>query len=121
GALGESVADLGGEALDLFVEGFAVVFGLFETDVPAGSQHVVVGADRVQAGGGAEARNVLIVVGFAAPGVIRAGDAGDVVVGEFANPTADHGAERACIDEQQLTGSITSLAGALPGGALPGR
>ena len=110
--LGLLGAQLGRQAPHLVLERF-VVLGLgFRAHVAAGSEHVAVLADLVQAGRLAEAGDVLVGarLGLAAPGVVGAGDARDVRVRQFAVGAVHQLAQLAGVDEEQLVLAIAEAA-----------
>src|SRR5579875_3478204 len=90
------------ESLDLLFDWFAVCFGFFGADVPAGGEDEVVLLDFVDAGCSGEAGYVLVLAVVVAPGVVGAGDLGDVGVVEDAQAAGFHAAELAGVDEQDF-------------------
>ena len=102
------LAPLGGEACHFFGEGFAVALLLGGADVAAGGEDVAVFADFFFAGAFAKAGDVGVVAGGidAAPGVVGAGDALDVVVGEFAAGALDKLPHATRVDEEGLPAAV---------------
>lgn len=82
---------------------------------------MAVSADLLQRGALAEAGHVGLVADslIAAPGVVVAGDSGDVGVGELAQHAGGHRAELAGIDEQGSAAPIAEPAVALGAGQEP--
>src|SRR5947209_4727215 len=80
--LGLLLAQRRGEPLHLLFERFAVVLLGLGADVAAGREYVAVFAQVLQGGALAEAGHVGVLARFllAAPGVVGAGDASDVLV-----------------------------------------
>ena len=69
-------------------------------------------ADLLQRRALAEAGNIGVRarVLLAAPGVVRAGDAGDVLVGQLAVGAVHHATELARVDEEHLAAAVAELA-----------
>src|SRR5690606_18851868 len=90
-----------GQPRHLLGKGLAVVFLFLSADIAARCQHIVMLPDLVQAGGFAEAGNVLIA--FAPlPGMEGISDSGDIVLAEVAQHPVPHKTEVAGIDKQEL-------------------
>src|SRR6266571_2193719 len=97
---GHLLAQRGGEPLHLLLERLAVVLLRLGTDVASGREHVAMLADPLQRGAVAEAGNVLVRarVLLAAPGMVGAGDAGDLLVRQLAVRAIYQPAELAGVD-----------------------
>ena len=110
------------ELLHPFLERHIVVnFGLFGADVAAGGEHVAVAGGFFQTGALTESGAVGVLVGvlLASPGVIRLGDAADLVVGKLAVRAINQCAEFASVDEQRLAATIPELAVLFVAGEKP--
>src|ERR1035437_4615081 len=118
GRFGLLLAEGGGPAGHLVVQRVGVLFRRFRADVSAGSEDVAVASDLVEPGGLSEAGDVRVFgrVGIAAPGVVGAGDLGDVGVGQFAVSSIGHRAELSGVDEERLAASVAEAAVALVAG-----
>ena len=112
--LGLLLAQRRGEPLHLLLERLAVVFLRLGADVAAGREHVAVLADLLERARScrsrARRRTAPAASLLAAPGVIGAGDARDVLVGQLAVGAVDHAAELAGVDEEHLAAAVAELA-----------
>src|SRR5690606_19307457 len=97
-----------GQPRHLLGKGLVIVFLLCGTDIAARSQYKIVLSDLVQAGGFAEAGNVLIA--FAPlPGMEGVSDSGDIVLAEVPQYPVPHKAQVAGIDKQELLSAVMFL------------
>ena len=62
---GEAFAQGGGQTRHFFLKRFIVFFHIFRADIATGSEHMTMGADFLDAGGFAEAGNVLVALALA--------------------------------------------------------
>src|SRR5690554_3832349 len=110
--LGELLPQLPGQSRHLLGKRLTIVFLLFSPHIAPRGQHEVVLPDLFQAGGLAEAGDILIALA-ALPGMEGVGDLGDVVVGEVPQYPVPHEAQVTGIDEQVLvtTGALVHLVG----------
>jgi len=100
---------LRGQGCHLLFKGDAVVFGFFRANVAPGHQDVVIGAHFVQRGSLTEARHISIFASFPAPGVIGAGDFGDILIRECSVAPGNHGPKLTGIDEQDFVGAVAEI------------
>src|SRR6266508_5416261 len=100
-----------GEPLHLVLERFAVVLQRLCADVATRREHVAVLSDFLQRRCLAEAGYVGVLprVLLAAPGVVGAGDTGDVFVGQLAVGAIHHAAELAGVEEEYMAAAIAPL------------
>src|SRR5438093_6287528 len=106
------ISKLGHEPLHLLLERLAVILGRLRADVAARSEDVTMLADVVELRRHAVAWHVREVarVLVAAPGVVGAGDPGDVGVGQLAVHAVDHRTHFARVDEEGLAAPVTEAA-----------
>src|SRR5450756_949016 len=121
GSLGLLVPQRYGEPPHLLVERLVVLLGGRGAHEAARREHVAVLADLVERGGPTETGHVGVLAPalVAAPGVVRAGDLRDVLVGELAVRAIHQRAHLAGIDEEGLAAAITEAAVASVGGEEP--
>ena len=88
----------------LLLKGRVVVFDFLGANVTAGGENVAVGCDFFQRGRFAEAGFVFINarIFLATPGVVGAGDLGDLLVGQFPVGAVDERSHLAGVDEEGL-------------------
>jgi hypothetical protein len=109
------------ELREPLLERLAFLLDFFGTHVASRRQDVLVRSDFVELGAFAEARYVLVLAGalVATPGMVRAGDTRDVVIGELALGAVDHPPELASVDEQHLAAPVTESVVLLVAGQEP--
>src|SRR5688500_6485504 len=100
------------EAGYLFPKGFTGVFDFLSTDVTTGREDVAVRGDFGGSGGFAEARDVFVLarVVVATPGVVGAGNFGDVGFGQFTVDAVNQRTEFAGVDEEGLFTAVAAPA-----------
>ena len=114
--LGLLLAPLSAEAGHLLREGLAVVRLRLGADVASGGEHVAVLAHLIERRALAETGDVGVLrrTLLPTPGVVGGGDAGDVVVAQFAVGAVHHIPELARVDEENLVGAILATTAAIP-------
>ena len=129
--LGLLLAPLGGEAGHLLVEGLQVLRLGLGADVAAGSEDVAVLADLLQRRALAEAGDVGVALtltlsreergigSLSSPGVVGAGDAGEVILGQVSMGAVDHVAHLAGVDEEDFALAVAVFAIAATPGEEP--
>src|SRR5665647_1973520 len=107
----------------LLLERLAVVLSLGCAHEAAGRQHAAALGDLFAGGSFAEAGDVGVVerARLPAPGVVRTGDARDVLVAEFLVRAVDERAHLAGVDEQRLAAAVAAGAAAARSVALVAR
>src|SRR5262245_62065929 len=106
--LGLLFAQRRGESLHLLLERLAVGLLHLRADIAAGREDVAVLAHLLLRRTLAEAGHVGVRARLllATPGVVRGGDAGDVLVGQLAMRAVHHAAELAGIDEEHVAAAV---------------
>ena len=101
-----------GQLTHFLFKQFAVIFHFGGPHIAARGEHVVVGFDVLNGDGFAETGNIVVlaVFGFSPPGVVGAGNLGNVVGGQFLMNTADHAAHIAGVDKQGFALAVAVVA-----------